>query len=58
MTSNRPSFLSLDAFKAYAAEGFAGFPAASSIRYDIALAGVCMTVDAFRDGRVILVRAW
>jgi hypothetical protein len=48
MISTRPNFANLDSFKAYAAEGFKGFPMAQRIRYEIALAGVCMTVDAYR----------
>lgn len=51
----RPAFSSLDAFRAYAAEGFRDFPGACSIRYNIALEGVALTVDACRDGRVLFV---
>jgi hypothetical protein len=57
-TTARPTFASLEAFQEYAREGFKGFPLASAIRYEIALAGVPLTVDAHRDGRVTLVRAW
>jgi hypothetical protein len=54
---DRPAFASLEAFRAYAAEGFRDFPGACSIRYNIALGGVAMTVDACRDGRVLFVSA-
>jgi hypothetical protein len=52
----RSAFVSLDAFRAYAAKGLRDFPGSSSIRYTIALGGVAMTVDAHRDGRVTLAR--
>ena len=51
----RPSFESLDAFRAYTVRGFSDFPGCSSIRYDISLCCCAMTVDAFRDGRVVIV---
>lgn len=57
-TTNRPAFSSLDAFKAHAGAEMKHWPMTSAMRWTIALAGVAMTVDYHRDGRVTFVGLW